>query len=361
MDLCDHSLTCYVSTGLGDRLLDMCGLAVLRDALGCRDANIVLDEHNEAWCYDIALFRDTPTIVSLSVPSVTNKLRVSGSPGSSLHPLKICKVINKYNIRGLLSINECFDRFVRYATGIRPSILVEKHIPPGIDEAVGIHLRRSDKVVDDNSYHSTTTADYDEIIDVLKRDIILRIQKGEKQFFVCSEDQRWRLVFIEWLRGVDPDVVILTSNPVETRYNNLSGIDAVIDFFCLARCKAILQGIGYSTYSMVASLVYSKSPIYNYTRMVQSPRYLLNWWAPVINLISTFDIFTDLSESEQYVSDIVCPIDGTRTFNQSSTVISLDVREPERVFRQIFKPIIYMSKKHHNIISMTSGNSHQQT
>lgn len=350
MNLCDHSLVYYVSTGFGDRCLDMCGLAVLREALGCRDANVVFTEQEGTWwgSYDTVLFRAAPVKVSTAIPCVSNLLRVEGSPGGSLHPTKIVKLLKRYNIRSSLPEDRYWQCFLSHAERLEPSLLIDEHIPANMNEAVGIHLRKSDKVLDDSPQHGTTTKEFHDIIAALKSDVTERIREGQRTFFICSEDPLWRSEFEVWLLGIKSDAVILKPGKASSVLQNISGVDAVLDFFCLARCKIILQGIGYSTFSMAASLVAGRVPLVNYSSEVRSSMYLLNWWAPALNLISRFDGAGNDS-CDPYVTEIICRIDCTSTFNQSASVISYDVRMPDKVFKPIFKPIIYRRVQNHII------------
>ncbi len=285
------SILRFVDTGLGDKLIDLIGIAVLKDALRFRDAHIIFcNDLNHWWgSYDPVLFDCSNVTIIDTAASFKSHVRVgsdqhqdkivSGTAGASFHPFKLYKMINQTG--GKWTLKECCDRFLDQAFQIKPSSYVLDCIPPQISMCIGIHLRKGDKISSDNLRHGTSEDELQTIITNLKEYVLGAIKNGEDQFFLCSDDPEWRLDFESWILQ-NSGCVIRAGRPAEDK--KFDGQHVVIDFFMLTRCKRILQGIGYSTFSMTASMVGAK-PIVNFFQRADRDRsYFIHWWKPLLKL-----------------------------------------------------------------------------
>lgn len=114
----------------------------------------------------------------------------------------------------LINMHELFQKNITYQTlvddyifyaraSIQPSSIVESCVPENIEHAVGIHLRRSDKiVVSGDLNHETHVSEYDQIISRLKhhlRNVVKYRTDKTAYFYVCSEDHVYKKEFMDWL------------------------------------------------------------------------------------------------------------------------------------------------------------------
>lgn len=272
----------FAITGFGDRILDTIGLSLL----GQHEA---FDQLTHVFC-DIDSRSYDPTLFSFPDGKVRicrdGDVKVSGSertdiqPGSSLHPLKIQRFLISRGILGA-SVANLEEAFKTRAAYLRPCLDIQRLIPDEIAECTGVHLRKSDKIdAEDNEYHGTTSEDLCQIMTALKSEVSSLIARGKTCFFVCSEDMAWKREFEEWL--VHAGGVSIRLGAADAAVSERSGFDAVLDFFALSQCERILQGIGYSTFSMAASLLHDV-PLTNFGKKHSTqPSYFLNWWLPLL-------------------------------------------------------------------------------
>ena len=74
-------------------------------------------------------------------------------------------------------------------------------------------------------------------------------------------------------------VRILTPTYMEDRNSN-----SVLDMFCLSKCKLILQGVKYSSFSMIASILGARKLV-NYSHLLESRDIcLLPSWNSVVEI-----------------------------------------------------------------------------
>ncbi|CAL8461166.1 g697 [Coccomyxa elongata] len=179
------------------------------------------------------------------------------------------------------SLADLEEAFKARAAHLRPCVDIQRLIPDEISECTGVHLRKSDKIdAEDNEYHGTTSDDLRHIMAALKSEVSSLIARGKSRFFVCSEDMAWKREFEGWLLGAGG--VSIRLGAADAVASSRAGFDAILDFFALSQCERILQGIGYSTFSMAASLVHDV-PLTNFSRKRSTqPSYFLNWWLPLL-------------------------------------------------------------------------------
>ena len=269
----------YVFTGLGDRLLDVFGLAALADVAGYEEVFFGFGREKTSWDYDPALFSPLQRLrIVENTPAYC--CRVIAPYGCALHPHKIVKYAQQHSPRGdgILSVESVRSRYLMYARSLRPGRLICDHIPQDIGGCVGIHLRESDKIDDNNAFYATSGRDFDIILDRVKAFAVDLISHGQEKFYLCSEDEAWKGEFQSWLEGVGGKVAVNLESPGEKP----RGFHAVLDFFCLSECKSIAQCINYSTFSIAAAMVGGK-PLHNFSEDVRTNKtHFFNWWQPLL-------------------------------------------------------------------------------
>jgi hypothetical protein len=269
----------YVFTGLGDRLLDLFGFATFADIVGYEEVFFGFGRQNKSWDYDPSLFSPFQRLqIVENIPD--GCCRMIAPYGCALHPYKIKKYVRSHHPNKMndVSVESMKNRYLMYARSFKAGCLVLNHMPQGIGDCVGIHLRKSDKIDDSNSYYATLRTDFDIIVDRVKAFVIDLLARGQNSFYLCSEDQAWKREFQDWLEGVGGRVTVNCESPGEKP----RGFHAVLDFFCLSECKSIVQCINYSTFSMAAAMVGGK-PLHNFSEDVKSNKtHFFNWWQPLL-------------------------------------------------------------------------------
>lgn len=277
----------HLFNGLGDKFLDMIGFYVICKRLNYTP-NVRFDLNlRYQWGtnqYDPRLF-DFSDVSLLHEPCdfYINSI----SPSVSLCPDKVYKFIKQFYPD--ITLEEISKDFIVFAKQIiRPTEPIEKNIPNRIEHAYGIHLRKSDKVNDGGSIsHENTTREFDRITRKMLTDIEGIIHKEiEPSFLVVSEDIHWK----QQISRIILDISIRQNKKIhllEINYQNDSNYcnyNSVLDMFCLSRCKEILQGVKYSTFSILASLIGTQK-IRNYSYDLDHyNHFLLHGWSSVIQI-----------------------------------------------------------------------------
>ena len=246
--------------GLGDRLLDSIGYCVIR----LRQNKAVVVE----WCdglgeFNRSLGRSSYDRDLFYFPFETqctgdSDILESHMSGTSYNPFHVAEIL------GLETVDEALVQdFVDVASKIGPSSALMDYIPlkSDLSDVVGIHLRKSDKVVTGiPKGHSflTNVEEFNRIMDAT-RDYIRTTYSDGQRFFVCSEDGEHRDEMISYLQSLGKGYVVISETPT----NATPPSKDLVDFFTLSRCKEIVQGISYSTFSMVAAII-GRIPLVNF-------------------------------------------------------------------------------------------------
>jgi hypothetical protein len=302
-----HSYVFYPQNGMGDRLLDIIGVMTF-----CKYKNLQMSVYwdnppvgNNEWIYSQKLFKFPFQITNeMSNFFIYSKPSLSGSP-HMLHKI-------------LTSVN--FDDIVQsvsqYAKAIRPSDIVEKYIPVGIHKAYGIHLRATDKITENREAgsYSNSKKEFDDIIFKLLHDVKnTLLMEITDTFFITSEDETWKFHITDKIRDIAKElgknVTFLDTDITSIDTELYTGIHAVVDMFSLSRCKCIMQGTKYSTFSIFASLVGSRQ-LRNYHFKHDDPS-LLYLWSPCINVnfsnsVYNPDICSKITETHAPITLLFC-------------------------------------------------------
>jgi len=275
--------------GLGDKFLDIIGACVLCDLLN-KKLHINLNTNNQNFVfgsgrYDASLFNINNISISNNNDVKYNNILISENPSVSLSPIKIFNYLNnekKMNI----SYETILHKFRENARNIKPSVDIEKYIPKDIHNAYGIHLRATDKIFTNkgDARHETEAYAHNIIITNLLNDITnIIINEDKPMFFLASEDKQWKenikTKIINIGNTCNKNIIFI--NYSEDSLSNIEGFHSVLDLFSLSRCKRIYQGIKYSTYSILASLI-GNIELVNYANHINGyDMCIIHIWKPL--------------------------------------------------------------------------------
>jgi hypothetical protein len=290
----NNNASIVLYNGLGDKLLDLIGFYILCKYLNYKP-NVTFRSTEHAWGvsnYDMRLFK-------FSEITITNDKHnfyvISHNASGSISPYKLYEFIKHF--LNEITFEQISNDFVEYSKKIiQPSEIILQKIPNNIEKAYGIHLRKTDKVNDYGDIrHENLTNEFLIIIDKLLEDVKNIIMDEEEPiFFIASEDNNWKLEIINRINNIsnnnNKQIKILTVD-YDNKDNYINYI-SVLDMFCLSKCKEILQGVKYSTFSIVASLL-GNNKLRNYSKYTNSYDVcLIHTWnsAVEVNNNKNFDI-----------------------------------------------------------------------
>jgi hypothetical protein len=281
--------------GLGDKLLDLIGFFVLCKYLNYKPNVTFCCNGNFDWGnsnYDTRLFTFNEITIS---DDKCNFYVNSPNPSSSMCPYKVYEFIKQ--ILPEITFEQISNDFIKYSKKIiNPSEIILSKIPNNIENAYGIHLRKSDKVKNTcDIRHENLINEFEIITKELLKDIKnIIISEEEPLFLIVSEDSNWKKeihnIIINISKKNNKLIKILDID--YDNENNYSNYNSVLDMFCLSKCKEILQGVKYSTFSILASLL-GNNKIRNYSKYTNSyDNCLIHSWSSVIKINNNniFDI-----------------------------------------------------------------------
>ena len=291
----NNNVNIFLKNGLGDKLLDLIGFFVLCKYLNYKPNVTFCNNGHFAWGnsnYDIRLFDFNEVKIS---DDKCDFYIISYNPSSSLCPYKVYEFIK--NFIHEISFEQISNDFVEYSKIIiKPSEIILSKIPNDIERAYGIHLRKTDKVFDEcDIRHENSINEFKIITDKLLEDIKnIIIDEEEAIFLIVSEDNNWKKeignIIIDIANTNNKQIKILDTD--YNNENNYCNYNSILDMFCLSKCKEILQGVKYSTFSILASLL-GNNKIRNYSKYTDSYDVcLINSWSSVIEINNhkNFDI-----------------------------------------------------------------------
>jgi hypothetical protein len=290
--------------GLGDKLFDLVGMLTIGE-LTHQPAHVYWGREGLRW-YDTRIIKinhDKHALYAWDGQSKNpNEVIVEWIYSGRLAPYIIMKMLN-YPSEELAAINRMYLKMLDTISVIP---IVENMIPALIENCVGVHLRRSDKVgnCDDNTKMSYE--DYDSMISAVKEEIKQRIEVGEwTSFFICSEDTAYKVQFEEWLKQVRADVHIVQLPSARQYESQFNGIGAALDFIALSRCKCVVQGIIYSSFSVLAAIK-GRVPLFNFT-INPDQWWLMRLYKPLLYLIHNgqhYDRVVDMDELKSFDGNV---------------------------------------------------------
>jgi len=294
-----NNIKLTLHNGLGDKLLDLIGFSIICKYLNLNPHIFFYSDYhfirgNNA--YDLRLFNyNEITILDDENNDICNLYLKSPNPSSSLCPYKVYEYIKSYLPE--ISFEEISNDFIIQAKKIiKPSDIILAKIPENIENAYGIHLRHSDKI---NNYgdirHENTLMEFETIINNLLRDVINIINTEDNPtFLIVSENNMWKTKIREIITNIsNENNKKITFLDIDYSNNNdYYNYNSVLDMFCLSKCKEIIQGVKYSSFSIVAGLL-GNNKLRNYAKYTNSYNICLihSWSSAVeINNSKNFDI-----------------------------------------------------------------------
>ena len=215
--------------------------------------------------------------------------------GSRISVFSNNNVKEKYNTINCIKV-ECIEYkidipdYCKYAKEIiKPSKIIENNIPNNLNNSYGIHLRKTDKVNNKNHdmRHLSTIEEFTIMSNALFNDICkIILNESNPSFLITSDENSWKEYFKNELL-IFAKNNNKTINFINVNYDNSNTYDnynAILDLFCLSKCKKIFQDVKYSTFSIVASII-GNNEIINYSHLLEVHKYcLINLYHPVINI-----------------------------------------------------------------------------
>jgi hypothetical protein len=304
----------FGGAGIGDRLTDITVLYILCKYLNYK-VHIYFNQHIEtkqAWgvnsFFDLRLF-DFPQNDNIifknnyTIPDNFEKkiyLPYSASSGCPYNVYRYLKTIIPS-----LTFDEIISKWGNYAKEIiKPSKIILDKIPANLENTYGIHLRKTDKI----SEPYDTNADYrivnmkSEFIFIINNllEDVKKIIDTEDQpsFLVVSEDNEWKNKITNIINYYANDnnkkiniIKINYDNP-----DNIINYEAVLDLFCLSKCKKIFQGVKVSSFSNIAAII-GNNKLINYGHLLESNNILYTHiYRPIININGKIEYDINLME-----------------------------------------------------------------
>lgn len=290
----NNNVSITLFNGLGDKLLDLIGFSVLCKYLNYKPNVIFYNNSYFDWGnnnYDIKLFNFNEITIS---DDKCNFYVNSSNPSASLCPYKVYEFIKHFLDE--ITFEQISNDFAEYSKKIiQPSEIILSKIPNNIEKAYGIHLRKSDKLNNMGDIrHENKIIEFQIITNKLLDDVKnIIITEEEPTFLIVSEDNNWKLEIKNLITNISKNnnkqIEILDID--YDNKDNYFNYTSVLDMFCLSKCKEILQGVKYSTFSILASLL-GNNKIRNYAKYTDSYDVcLIHNWSSVIEINNNNKIF----------------------------------------------------------------------
>lgn len=314
----------YISlvNGLGDKCLDLIGFYVICKYLGY-NPNVQLNYGDKifAWGsskYDPELFNFSDITLVSDKLVICKKIIIanviikkypylyinSTSPSASLCPYKVYEFLKTFLPE--ITFEEISNKYKQYIKEIiKPSKIILEKIPNNIENAYGIHLRKTDKITSNTNTltFENTKNEFDIITNKLLDNVKeICIKEESPSFFLASEDIKWKNEITNIIKKNKNASIIEVDYSNTLNHNNYS---SVLDMFCLSKCKTILQGVKYSTFSILASLL-GNGKLINYSHYLNNnEKCLIHLWSSVVEINNTINLDTEFHKKiTGYIKDI---------------------------------------------------------
>jgi hypothetical protein len=250
--------------GVGDKLCDIIGAMVLCDVLD-KSLHVNLNTTPIEYMvgkrlYDSSLFNIKGITIANNDQTIISRSKLlSVNPSVSLSPVAVYDYLKNKHVspypgmykeidESTVTFKSILELYKKKASDITPSDDINKNIPLGIENAIGVHVRKSDKVLENRDVSiEVNQAEHEILIEHLIRDLK---KEDNNLFFVTSENKEWK----ETIKKMIGDNAQFIEYDVPSE--DKDGYHAVLDMFTLSRCKKIYQGgVRYSTFSLVSSLI----------------------------------------------------------------------------------------------------------
>jgi hypothetical protein len=183
-------------------------------------------------------------------PATRQIILRSGREWGNSCPDRLYRDLSFYELDTNVSKERLIETYQSVARSTHPSRQVAAAIPDDISERVGVHIRLTDKLVDEENTFEMSAATWSSI----ERQGQLQVERcidSRVPLFVCSDDPTYKAALIKEVRLKGGNVVIANRS---RRLTNRSGYAALVDFFALSQCSRIIQMTKYSTFSIAAAI-----------------------------------------------------------------------------------------------------------
>ena len=270
----------FLKNGLCDQLLDLIGISVDEQLSNNTYYYFFNGRPHPTWGeYDFRLFNFNFNIVNKSLGKDTSGnwlLNRYGLPAIAYSPKKIIDKFNNIDKEYIIKLYKQIKEKIKFSDIITNNRILN------IDKAYGIHLRSGDKITNDgDTYNFTTEQELDIIISNLLQ-YIEKIIKSENNpyFYIASHDKLWKNKIendiLKISKKYNNSIFILKVNETKLDYI-YSNYLSVLDLYHLSCCKEVLMGVGFSTYSICASLLNEKPLIYFLSNEHLNKKYMYLW------------------------------------------------------------------------------------
>jgi len=285
--------------GIGDKFINVIGAAVycyyknydLKVVLNENCLNYYFGSHNY---YDLLLFN----FDSIQVYNQMNNISLDLENTLEFHNPDTIVSITPYSIYQKLknegfnvSFEEISEKFINFAKNIQPSGYISNYIPDGIEKSYGIHLRKTDKIKTNPDVRHEMSPDENFI---LKSKLVLSLEETIKNedspsFFITSEDNDHKQEFTNLIHNIaknnNKQINILTiEENIPENIKSIPNFNSILDLFCLSKCKSIIQGVKYSAFSVVASLI-GNGKLINLSKYLETNDLcIIHLWNSVIHI-----------------------------------------------------------------------------
>lgn len=149
-------------------------------------------------------------------------------------------------------IQNYFDNFNLIAFKNIPAYIVDKF---NNNDIITIHLRRGDKIIDDNGASNNINIKYLDELNLLTEKFINKcINLGYKNICIVSDEKKIRNDYCEKFKEVC-DIIFFDGDDISQTY---------YDLYCIANSKKILLSQTFSTFSILGSLINCNKLYYLY-------------------------------------------------------------------------------------------------
>lgn len=177
----------------------------------------------------ITIFQQPVTAVSLSPPSLAQHMGI---------PLKsVCKT------------------FVQILSTIDFHTSIKNTIGNLVDGATGVHIRGTDKLVQNPNIHEYTKAEFEMYQHKGAMYCAKKAKKGFRKFVIVADDESSKANFIDMLRKFNYNFEFIDLGHIYFDLRADYGLRSIIDLCVLKNCNEIVQITKHSGFSMLASLM----------------------------------------------------------------------------------------------------------
>jgi hypothetical protein len=273
--------------GLGDKLLDVIGCYVLCKLL---HYDLVIDfnsiKGDFVWgnnIYDLKLLKFNN--IDTNYEQYIKYQMHTGNGGVSYCPYFVYIYVKQFIPD--ITFETVSSYYIKYGPEIiQPSEIIVNNIPEGLNNAYGVHMRNTDKIKQNPGIHHECSFEEYQILEVnlLNKLYDIILTDSTPVFLIVSENNTKKIEIIdklqEFSKNNNKNIKFIDIDYTITEvYNNYN---AVLDMFCLSKCKTIIQSVKYSSYSIVASIIGNNNIINFSNKLVHYNKCMTHIWSSIV-------------------------------------------------------------------------------